>query len=281
MIDNSKYCYNPEENERAFYLHHVSIHHDEQIGMHKQKTWELSYIIRGHGIRVIGGKVEPFKENEIILIPPGIPHQWSFENMGRKKIENITLTFHSETILNIKNTLPELNQNINAIMANENAISFGGKSLLQLQKLLLQMSKEHEVNQVISFIQILDTIANPEVTETVSSILIEDNNTQRLQKVYMYVMCNYHQSISLSEISDHLHMEKTAFCTFFKKNHGKTFIEFLLDYRINIVCEMLKNTDKNISDICVSSGFQDIPYFNRIFKRYKKISPSEYRKVSI
>lgn len=187
----------------------------------------MSYIIKGHGVRVIGGKAEPFAEGEIILIPPGIPHQWSFENMDKRKIENITLTFHTETMLNLRKALPELSENINRIVAIENAIAFGGDNLLGLQKLLIQMSKENKVAQAVSFIQVLDSVANSEMVETVSTTLCEDTTAQRLQKVYMYVMCNYQQPISLTEISDHLHMEKTAFCTFFKKNQGKTFIEFL------------------------------------------------------
>lgn len=49
---------------------HVCLTPSQQIGRHQQATWELSYIIKGQGVRTIGGQTEPFEPGDMVLIPP-------------------------------------------------------------------------------------------------------------------------------------------------------------------------------------------------------------------
>ena len=78
MLEKIKYAHIPESKERSFHFDYVKIYWDEQVTFHEQKSWELSYVITGSGQRIIGDTIEPFSRNEIILIPPDIPHCWSF-----------------------------------------------------------------------------------------------------------------------------------------------------------------------------------------------------------
>jgi len=283
MKDNIKYCHNPRGLERSFLFDHVHITWDEQITLHQQKTWEISFVIYGKGMRVIGENFEPFESGEIILIPPDIPHYWAFDNSvydEQGKIENITITFHTELLINIKNTFPELEQLINSVLDYKNALSFGGDTLLKLRELFLRMKNESELERILSLIGILRHISSPEISKTVGCPIIEDRNTKKLQKIYMYVMVHFQQHITLEQIANHVNMERASFCIFFKKITGKSFFNFLLDYRINASCDMLQSTNKTISEICYASGFRDVPYFNRVFKKLKNTTPGEFKRTS-
>ena len=58
--------------------------------------WELSYVITGSGTRIVGDLMETFSNGEVVLIPPNIPHCWSFDKNihdDKGKIENITIIF--------------------------------------------------------------------------------------------------------------------------------------------------------------------------------------------
>lgn len=284
MRDNIKHTHNPREIERSFLLDHVHIFWNEQITLHQQKTWEISYVIHGKGRRVIGDNIEPFDSGEIILIPPGIPHYWSFDESAcdeQGKIENITLVFRTELLYNIKTTFPEIDELISSILDYENAISFGGDTLIRLREILLKMKDESEMERILSLIKILPLISSPEIAHIVGCPVVEDRKNQKLQKIYMYVMDHFQQPITLEQVASHVGMERTAFCVFFKRMTGKSFFEFLLEYRINVSCDMLQNTDKTIAEICLSSGFRDIPYFNRVFKKLKKLTPKKYREQII
>ena len=51
----------------------------EQIGLHSQPGWELSYILEGRGIRTVGDTESPFAEGDMVLVIPEMPHCWRFE----------------------------------------------------------------------------------------------------------------------------------------------------------------------------------------------------------
>ena len=102
-------------------------------------------------------------------------------------------------------------------------------------------------------------------------------NKQRLQDVYKYIVENYHRKITLEEIASYASMNKTAFCLFFKKATGESFVAYLNVFRLQMACTMLTRSSKNISEICYAVGFTDIPYFNRAFKQRYGVSPTQYR----
>ena len=79
------------------------------------------------------------------------------------------------------------------------------------------------------------------------------------------------------EIADELGMSESAFSHFFKKRTNRSFIDFLNDIRIGNAAKMLYETSNTISEICYASGFNNVSNFNRLFKKKKGQTPTEYR----
>jgi len=282
MLKKIKYTHVPESKEHSFHFDHVKIYWNEQITFHEQNSWELSYVITGSGQRIIGDTIEPFFRNEIILIPPNIPHCWSFDELDADdsgKIENITITFSDLFLDNCKITFPELDDIINRVLRNKEAISFKGDTHIRLQDLLTSMKTESEIEKISSLIKVLALISSSENTSAVGKPVIEDKKTKRMQKILLYIMNNYQSTITLEEIAKLIDLDKSSFCIFFKKMTGKTFFTYLTEYRIESSCQMIAKTNLTIAEICFASGFKDVPYYNRVFKKIKKIKPTEYRKM--
>jgi AraC-type DNA-binding domain-containing proteins len=281
MLQKVKYAQIPESEEHSFHFDHVKIFRNEQITFHEQKSWELSYVITGSGQRIIGDTIEPFFRNEIILIPPNIPHCWSFDDIDTDdsgKIENITITFSDLFLENCKLTFPELDNIINRILQNKEAISFIGDTLIQLQDLLISMKTESEIEKISAFIKVLALISLSEDANAVGKPVFEDKKTKRMQKILLYIMNNYQKTITLEEMATLVDLDKSSFCIFFKKMTGKTFFSYLTEYRIESSCQMITKTNLTIAEICFASGFNDVPYYNRVFKKIKNIRPTEYRR---
>lgn len=279
-----KYSYDLKNEGSSFFFDHVHIQCDNQISLHQQESWELSYIITGRGVRVIGDTIEPFLEGEVILIPPNIPHCWSFDETihdSEGKIENITITFSDKFLTNSSTSFEELSSVISAIRENKNAISFSENNLLRIQQTMTAMILETNIERLASLIRILNFISLPETTNIVGRPTIEDKKTKKMQSIYLYVMNNYQNDITLDDISKFVGMEKSSFCVFFKKMTNKSFFTFLIEYRIGSSCQMLLKTTKSISEICISSGFQDVPYYNRMFKKINGTTPTEYRRTNV
>lgn len=62
------------------------------------------------------------------------------------------------------------------------------------------------------------------------------------------------------------------------KNIRITPIQYLLKYRISVAARLLENTDISITEICNRVGFDNPSYFSKIFKRFMRFTPSDYRK---
>jgi len=251
MLEKVKYIHVPESEGHSFHFDHVRIYWNEQVTFHEQNTWELSYVITGSGQRIIGDTMESFSRNEIILIPPNIPHCWSFDEMDADdsgKIENITITFSDLFLENFKHTFPEFDDIINKILQNKEAMSFKGNTLIQLQNLLISMKTESEVEKISTLIKVLSLISSSENANAVGKPVIEDKKAKRMQKILLYIMNNYQNTITLEEMAKLVDLDKSSFCIFFKKMTGKTFFSYLTEYRIESSCQMITKTNLTIAE---------------------------------
>ena len=93
-------------------------------------------------------------------------------------------------------------------------------------------------------------------------------------------MAHYVHPISLDDIAAEVGMNRSAFCTYFKRHKGMTFSQFVTQYRLNTACGLLKHSQKSVSEICYLVGFSDLPHFIRVFTKEKGVSPGRYRKIS-
>src|SRR5699024_9794705 len=102
-------------------------------------------------------------------------------------------------------------------------------------------------------------------------------NKKRLQNIFNIIEQNYHTKIEIAEVAEAANLTVPAFCNFFKKATRSTFTEFLNHYRIDKSCQFIIG-GKSISESSYLVGFNNVSYFNRIFKRYMKKTPSQFRK---
>ena len=273
----AKFYPNLEEN---YFFDHVHIYHSEQVGLHEQITWEISYIITGAGQRTMGDRIEYFSSGEVILIPPDLVHAWDFDASitdKKGKIENITLILTLSFLEKLKNTFSEFDEAITFLKNLDSAVSFKDSILKELQIVMKRMIHESEIERIASIFKILELISNREGQRVVGKAVSNDKTLVNIQKIQLYVLNHYHRPISLDEVADLVGMKRSSFCIFFKKITGKTFFTYLNNIRLDSSCEMLKKTKYNIAEIALLSGFNDIPYYNRVFKKYKACTPKEYR----
>lgn len=105
-----------------------------------------------------------------------------------------------------------------------------------------------------------------------------ERDVRRMQQICAYVMKHYIHSIALDDIAAEVGMNRSAFCSYFKRCKGMTFSQFVTQYRLNTACELLKYSQKSVSEVCYLVGFNDLPHFVRVFTSTMGISPSKYRK---
>ena len=72
-------------------------------------------------------------------------------------------------------------------------------------------------------------------------------------------------------------ISKNTALRYFQENIGISPVEYLMQYRLNNACKMLRETSEKITYIAGCAGYDNVSYFNRIFKKYVGKTPSQYR----
>lgn len=98
-----------------------------------------------------------------------------------------------------------------------------------------------------------------------------------MKEVEIFIRCNYRRSLTIGHIAAHMGMSRSAFCIRFRREAGQTFVAALNEYRLRIACRLLAKTAMKVSEVCYHSGFNDVPYFNRLFRSRFGLSPGLYR----
>ncbi len=94
-----------------------------------------------------------------------------------------------------------------------------------------------------------------------------------------YMESHYAEAIRLSDVAGHCHMSESEFSRVFKKEHGVTFCECLLKFRISKACESLGDPRVQVKTVAFDVGFNDMSYFARTFRRHTGVTPSAYQHV--
>jgi AraC-like DNA-binding protein/mannose-6-phosphate isomerase-like protein (cupin superfamily) len=98
-----------------------------------------------------------------------------------------------------------------------------------------------------------------------------------IKKTVEYVEANYAREISISDIANYIGLNRNYFSSVIKSGLGITLQDFIIQFRVNKACELLKNLDLSISDISRSVGYKDPLCFSKVFKKIKGCSPKLYR----
>ena len=98
-----------------------------------------------------------------------------------------------------------------------------------------------------------------------------------IKNTLQFIEMNYNRKITVEDMADNIGLNKNYFSNMFKNNMKISPQMCLLKFRINKACELLENTDFQISDIARSVGYNDPLGFSKIFKKEKGMSPKEFR----
>ena len=175
---------------------------------------------------------------------------------------------------------PELRNRLGSLTFPVNALKFGLESSRIIRKMLSRMNEMDELDRLCEMFRLLPVIFNSSDHTFAGKPMQIERDVRRMQQISAYVMAHYVHTISLDDISAEVGMNRSAFCSYFKRCKGMTFSQFVTQYRLNTACELLKYSQKQISEICFAVGFNDVPHFNRIFKELQGITPGEYRKLN-
>ncbi len=252
--------------------------------LHYHPEYQISLILKGSGIISIGDNLEEFGPNKIFVIAPNVPHVFKnnssyFEQRTAANTHMVSLFFLPSAFGGQFLQLPEMVKVNDFLLDAAKGVSINPSLTLQLKPLILELIEAKGTKRLIYFLELLNKMALSPEKEFLSSIpysLKMKGTDNTLNKVFNYISTNFDQPISLEEVSKIAHLNKYAFCRYFKKITHKSFVVYLNEFRISMACKFLIKESYSISQVGFLVGYNNISNFYRQFKKIMKMTPSRY-----
>ncbi len=254
--------------------------------LHQHEEIQLTFIQKGEGTLLVGNSMHSFREGELYLIGANIPHVFKsspsyFASGDTDAVHALTLFFSTKGKLSSLFDLPELRNIYSFFSHHYSGFRVPPQSFNDISGRMLSIQYANGLDQLMQFFQLLKSLSALEnmmpLATDVPAKSYTDYEGMRISNIYSYIMQNYNRDITLEEVAAIAFMTPQAFCRYFKKHTGLTFVSFLNEIRINEACKKLINGSyESVSSVAYDCGFNSITNFNRVFKSTIHKSPREY-----
>ncbi|GAB2785335.1 AraC family transcriptional regulator [Rhabdobacter roseus] len=254
--------------------------------LHYHEEYELNLIVHGAGVkRIVGDHTETISDLELVLVGNSLPHGWFTHQYqwreGMPEISEITIQFHRDLF---DDKLLKRNQLYfirNLMEKSARGISFSQDTIERLLPRLQKLSEKSGFDSVLELMSILHDLSVSRNTRLLANGTFTNEsvnyNSRRLEKVFAHLHDHYNKEISLEEVARVADMTEVSFSRFIKKRTGKTFVESLNEIRLGHTSRLLIDTTHSIAEVAYKCGFNNLSYFNRIFKSKNGCTPKEFR----
>lgn len=253
--------------------------------IHNHEVYELNFVENAAGVRrIVGDSSEIIGNYDLVLITsPDLEHVWEQNTCTSKEIREITIQFKfgldEEDVLFEKTPFLSIR---NMLKEAQKGLAFPLPAIMKVYNLLTSISSiDDRFEALLQFLRILHILsiqdgAHALATSAYAKVKIEDDS-RRVLKVKNYINENYMYEIKLETLADIANMSQSAFSRFFKLHTGRTLSDYIIDTRLGYATRMLLDTQDSIANISFNCGYNNLSNFNRLFKRKKGCSPSEFR----
>lgn len=259
------------------------------LACHWHEECEIIYISKGSSVFRIGDETIEAKAGQVIFVNSNELHSSYCENPSG--CTYIALVFHM-SFLNSNNYDLIQTQYINPLLfkqflfpvaLNENhPVTQEAHSLVQYTIRSLMEKKHGYELSVKGGIYLLLSLLFQNclmIERQLETNHYKGDRSDLIKKILQYITENYAETIYIDDLANFVNMSRYHFCRFFKKYIGMTPIEYLNLIRINDAYKLLLTTNITVTEAALQTGFENLSYFTKIFKKYKGISPSKLIKT--
>lgn len=255
------------------------------VPLHWHSELELIVIKKGRGTVSADLEKRSVTSGDIVLIRPGQLH--SIEQEGHHSMEYENIIMKPELLMSgeadlcaSRFILPFINGEMTCSTFLTPELSYYHDTYNCVCQIDLLCATRPEGYQLavkgLLFQFFFFIISNRQKKETASAS--QTKSLEKMKMILKYVEEHYAEKISIEDMAELTYYSKSHFMKFFKSHMGTGFTEYLNDYRLTMAERLLCSSGGSVLDIAEQSGFDNLSYFNRLFKRKYGLSPGKWRK---
>ncbi len=245
---------------------------------HYHPAVELTYIAKGKGTRLVADHVDSFDDGDLVLIGANVPHYWHM----RGNSAGVALQWDfalDHGIWSFGETAP-LRQ---LLEYARRGLQLAGSTAEFTRQRMQALLHRDGLDRLGGFLEILAGLTTAPrshllpLSEQAFSLSGSAETQEAIRRAVSYILASYRESVNLTDLLRLTGMSRATFARQFALNVGKSFSAFRNQVRLQAVCQALRDTGEPVSNIAFSHGFNQLSFFNRLFRREFGISPSDYR----
>ncbi len=253
-----------------------------QVMIHSHDCLEINLILHGSGHYIIEDQTYPIHENDIFIINDS-EHHMAVHDGG---LQMLVFVFAPEFVWKSPEEFEFLTPFFERGHYFSNLVEKDYRLYQEMKSRLLEIREEYEAREegwepmvkanLLMFLACLNRYY-------LGQNALEPRGQQgqgyaRIRGVIEYIHKNFDRELSLPELAAQAAMGKSYFSSYFKNTMKMRVFDYIERVRVSHGAMLLKSTSESVLEIALQSGFHSSAYFNRVFKKIMKMTPSAYRK---
>ena len=259
------------------------VENSKSYGWHRHEEYEIAIHRRFAGHSFIGHHQSDVFHNHMILVGPDLPHAiYSEESADDQRIcETHVVWFRKDWIEPLIDSCRELEPLRALLEDSKKGLQFSSATAEKATELLDRVMEKPPHQQLLTLFSLFSVLLDDqEVVQLINPIFKAgegDEISDKLDKVEAFLMNHFIQDISVNDLASHLYISESSVRRLFQKHYKESFSQRLKKIRLNVACDLLINTSLPVSLILEKVGYDNQANFNRQFKSYKQVTPTQYR----
>ncbi|MEZ8503206.1 AraC family transcriptional regulator [Vibrio splendidus] len=259
------------------------VENSKSYGWHRHEEYEIAIHRHFAGHSFIGHHQSDVFHNHMILVGPDLPHAiYSEESADDQRVcETHVVWFRKDWIEPLIDSCRELEPLRALLEDSKKGLQFSSATAEKATELLDRVMEKPPHQQLLTLFSLFSVLLDDEaVVQLINPIFKAgegDEISDKLDKVEAFLMNHFIQDISVNDLASHLYISESSVRRLFQKHYKESFSQRLKKIRLNVACDLLINTSLPVSLILEKVGYDNQANFNRQFKSYKQVTPTQYR----
>jgi AraC-like DNA-binding protein len=239
---------------------------------------ELTLFTRGTGTRFVGDHIGAFGTGDLVLLGEKLPHYWHCSGAS----SGFSVQWHfpeSHALWTFPETLPLLQLFERA----KRGLHVTGRAAGDASGMLRALERSRGTGRLALLLGMLHRIAEAGQAECrplsarAFSLPAGEGHQRAISAAVRHLVANHRETVRLEEMLALTGLSRSSFARQFKQHSGRSFSDFINGLRLETACRELLESRRPVLDIALASGFTQVSFFNRIFRRTYGCSPSAFR----
>lgn len=252
---------------------------------HYHTEFELVLIVHSQGMRHVGDSIEDYRDGDLVLFGPGLPHSYASDEHDDATCEQVVVHFDVQLLGPGALEDPELASVASLFRNAARGVLFGPATRARVEPWLKDLPTLPPLSRLACLLRIIEALSLSDDWSILSTAefapgMLADSDERPVNRVLRHLQKNLGRPVPVAEAAAVAAMSPSSFTRFFRRATGRSFNAYLNEMRLRRACQLLLDTDRGIEDIASAAGFAGVSYFYRRFVKGRGMTPAAFRRTN-